>query len=85
MTLAALDTCRSCSRPITWMVTPKNRRMPLDLEPAESGNVRVLGDVAYTLRAEELENARSQGERLYVSHFATCPNARQHRGVPRDG
>ena len=31
------------------------------------------------LTGEELEQAREEGKQLYLSHFATCPNARRHR------
>jgi hypothetical protein len=44
---APLQSCRSCSASIYWIVTGNNRKMPVD----PSG----------------------------VSHFATCPNAAEHR------
>jgi hypothetical protein len=47
--------------------------MPLDPEPSEEGNVVILGELARVLAAGET------GEPRFLSHFATCPNAAQHR------
>jgi hypothetical protein len=33
--------CRSCDAPITWAVTRKGRRIPLDPEPVAGGNIKV--------------------------------------------
>ena len=30
------DICRSCNQPIGWIVTPKGRRMPLNMDTLES-------------------------------------------------
>lgn len=76
--MMATGTCRSCEAPITWATTVKGRKMPLDPEPVDDGNVwvtRVAEDgtplVAVALNAEsvpELVRVR------YVSHFVTCPD-----------
>lgn len=83
--------CSSCRAPVLWVVTKAGKRMPLDPEPdAEAGNVLVCNGVDAELydtirgRAVVLRDAAAIAERgvgtpLYVSHFATCPNARQHR------
>lgn len=65
--------CRSCGAPLIWGVTAQGKRMPVDampqkritLEPARPGHEDLppLAEVVDT----------------YVSHFATCPNADQHR------
>lgn len=79
------DTCRSCNAPILWAITPKGRRMPLDPEPTPEGNLRLtpIPDrtplVGKPLTGEDLEAAQASGEPLHTSHFATCPDARQHR------
>jgi hypothetical protein len=76
--------CRSCGAPILWAETITGRRMPLDYEPSDKGNI-ILG-----LRRErpplalvqvEITRARllSAGELLYTSHFASCPQASTHR------
>lgn len=77
--------CRSCGAPIVWTVTMNGKRMPVDLDP--------VGDVpgAMLFRVEEdpsngdliatfiKSDQRYREEELYVSHFATCPQADQHR------
>jgi hypothetical protein len=57
------------------------KSMPVDAEPSPRGNVILFhregeGIVCRTLRRGE---AVRFGERLRTSHFATCPNAKQHR------
>ena len=64
--------CRSCDAPIAWATTPSGRKMPLSAAPA--GNV--------TLRSDGVAVVVAAGEGSYVSHFATCPQAAQHRRRP---
>lgn len=75
--------CRSCGAAIAWcrMVNSGgDRRMPLDQEPAPvSGNVRLVDGFGSVLSPIEAHAARATGETLYLSHFATCPNAATHR------
>ena len=65
-----------------WCLTEQGRKMPIDPDPVEGGNViklwidpdgnkviRVLG------KGETTETPRKR----YVSHFATCPDSDQHR------
>lgn len=56
--------CRSCGALIYWVQTPTGARMPID-------------------RGRETRVCYINGEWLtigaYKSHFATCPNAAQHR------
>jgi hypothetical protein len=67
--------CRSCKAPIVWARHEFTRRaMPLDAEPVENGNVVLEGNVARVVGP----NVPVSGPR-YVSHFATCPNAGEHR------
>lgn len=88
------STCRSCNAPIRWVLTGDGKRMPLDLEPVETGNVEVVGETRRHLEDGGIEVTpvvrvlkKGEGETLpglapperYVSHFATCPNAAQHR------
>jgi hypothetical protein len=67
-----------------WARTERERRMPLDAEPYAGDDPRGL----FVLRDENsLEGplaiavppAAFADERLYRSHFATCPHAAQHR------
>lgn len=70
--------CSSCGARIAWANTSNNRRMPLDLTPREDGNVIIMNGIAHVMKAgEETDRER------YVSHFATCPNAKSHKRKDR--
>lgn len=78
-----MSQCRSCGFEIIWVRTERGRRMPLNAEPTEKhdqSGVFVLrerddpqGPLA--ISAWGLEGT----EPHYISHFATCPNADDHR------
>lgn len=78
-----MSQCNSCGAEITWVYTTNGKRMPIDNEAVENGNLVLTGEtrrgspvVAYLKRGDPqlpLDVAR------LVSHFATCPNAEQHR------
>ncbi len=61
--------CKSCGAPILWVETVNGKRMPLDERPAGRFAVFVAGG---TQKVVEIREA-------YVSHFATCKFADQHR------
>jgi hypothetical protein len=70
--------CRSCDAPIIWATTPTGKAMPIDAEPVEGGNVVIFdgpeGPLAVVTHASQApDKAR------YRAHFASCPNASQHR------
>jgi hypothetical protein len=67
------DTCRSCGAPIEWAVTTKGKRIPLDPGTFDEGNIDVVDGIAYTTGQLTTVDRRRR------SHFATCPNANQHR------
>lgn len=80
--------CRSCNASVFWGTSDAtNKRMPLDSEPSASGNIRLMegkdpfGQPYFVVigRPELVEKERAAGRSLYTSHFATCPNAAQHR------
>jgi hypothetical protein len=75
-----MKTCRSCGAPIRWVVTYQGRRMPVDVEPAKDGNIVLEGDTAVAVGkpAKRLAYGRP-GTPLYRSHFASCPQASEHR------
>ncbi len=59
--------CRSCGAPIVWVVMrPSGKKMPLDAKPV-------------TRIVLNLDDDRGEVRDTYLSHFATCPNAAQHR------
>jgi hypothetical protein len=73
--------CRSCGAPIIWALTRNDKRMPIDVGPVEGGNVEIVArdtrrDVPYVV----VHAQPPMGvDKLYMSHFATCPNAETHR------
>jgi len=87
------DVCRSCKAPILWALTETGKRMPVDAEPVEGGNILLshrqaaTAPVAVVQGRDDIEQLRKQHEqspqdgplRLFTSHFATCPYAGQHR------
>jgi hypothetical protein len=66
------STCRSCGAEIIWAITTNGSRIPVDA---------TMGATVFTLR----DNAMSGQPPFFVamtpytSHFATCPNADEHR------
>jgi hypothetical protein len=67
--------CSSCRARILWAVSlASGKPMPLDLEQKVGGNVDVI-DGVYARVVPAAERTRP----LYVSHFATCPDAGEHR------
>jgi hypothetical protein len=79
---AVAPKCRSCEAPMRWVVTGRGRRMPVDFDPHEDGNVVVDANG----RAEvyrETPMTIDSGSTVHFSHFATCPNAGEHRTASR--
>jgi len=66
--------CTSCGADIYWVVMyPSGKRMPLDVKP-------VAGLIKVEIGVPDTGHMRGQDdELLYLSHFATCPNAAHHR------
>ena len=83
--------CKSCGAPIQWAITPAGKRIPIDKEPVEDGNIilssRQMGRIEVTIVPfkEQIETLKAQAKAtgrphlLFKSHFATCPNAAKHR------
>jgi hypothetical protein len=85
--------CVSCGGGIIWAINgTTGKRMPVDAEPVENGNVvlaimgqgrTVCGKWRHrgTVVATVLKKGQSveAGRPRRVSHFATCPNAASHR------
>ncbi len=66
-----MSRCKTCGQSIQWAVTEAGKKVPLD-HPPENRFVKTnrhLPDVELHVRMTE----------TYVSHFATCPQADQHR------
>jgi hypothetical protein len=89
-----MSRCRSCSAPIFWALTRKpngdvGTRMPVDRDPVADGNIEIVDrtrlpeendwtPVIRVLKKGDGDTLFEPPDR-YVSHFATCPNAPQHR------
>lgn len=78
-----MSACRSCAATVRWVVTEADKRMPLDPDPVEDGNIVALaGDTVRVLAKDELAARKAQPGGpglLYKSHFASCENAAAHR------
>jgi len=71
--------CDSCQAGVIWTVTTNAVAMPVDYEPAAGGNLRLEwrnGKVLSSVVKPSLAYGRTD---LRTSHFATCPQAAQHR------
>lgn len=77
--------CRSCGALVVWAITPRGKRMPVDVEPSPAGNVVLVDPEDPTdpprvvLLHTESERATVPVEKLHTSHFATCTHAAEHR------
>jgi hypothetical protein len=81
---AAAPKCSSCGAPILWAVTEAGKRMPLDYDEHEGGNVFLFrsppgSGKPWTCKVGRQEDAPPQFASRHFSHFATCPNAAEHR------
>jgi hypothetical protein len=62
-------TCKSCGADIIYATTMTGKTMPIDVEPSPKGNLVVIDGFC------RVANDADQGRPLYLSHFATCPDA----------
>lgn len=73
--------CRSCGADIYWIKMKSGKSMPCDVKPIlysqnPEGDLTLVTPDGRVIRGfEDL----TQKEIGYTSHFATCPNADQHR------
>jgi hypothetical protein len=65
-----VSTCRSCHAPVEWVSTAAGRYMQLDPGLHDDGNLAIGPDG----RAHATDDRPARR-----SHFASCPNAEQHR------
>lgn len=79
-----MSQCRSCHAPIIWAVTRSTgKSMPVNAEPDHvRGNVELLPPPEGMTQPVAVVHAQPpmlpQGP-LHMSHFATCPYAKDHR------
>jgi hypothetical protein len=70
--------CRSCEAAILWAVTTKGSLMPVDADPHPDGTL-VLIDNHGELFVRHPSPMFDADKPLHRSHFATCPDAKEHR------
>lgn len=66
------STCKTCKAPIRWAMTETGERMPLDEKPLSQ----------FTLEERWVRGTLlvvAVSATVYQPHFATCPDADQHR------
>ena len=78
--------CKSCGQRIEWATTyPNQRRMPIDAgsagDPAGTVAVRREPGGGLTARYAAPGDILLPGEHRGRSHWASCPNAREHRAA----
>ncbi len=74
-----MSTCRSCGARVRWAVTPAGKRMPVDPEPVEGGNLLLSLDDPPVARVVDPSQLVIDDGQRFRSHFASCPNADAHR------
>jgi hypothetical protein len=78
-----VSACRSCGAEIWWAETVMGRRMPVDADPVPDGNVVVVregvGQAPPVVEVGHPATLMPADRPRYQSHFATCPQASQHR------
>lgn len=70
--------CRSCNARIVWAKTPTGATMPVDASPVSDGDLVLISGPQGWLAVRVHDNVEPDKPR-HKSHFATCPNADQHR------
>lgn len=84
-----LSKCSACGAAIIWAVTDRGRKMPIDASPALPG----VGDQVLYFYLDAFGNLfdsvqrvmtaddelRKLGGDIWISHFATCPDAKKFR------
>lgn len=79
-----VERCKSCGAPIMWAHLPSGKIMPVNIEPttywerkgAKGKIVTSYGKVVSCDFEGDPNTATGFG---YIPHWATCPNADQHR------
>lgn len=80
-----MSTCRSCGAKIIWAKMPSGKLCPFDPEPSRVGTHTITDGVASPCAKALIMVSMADPAKeftsplVYLSHFATCPNAGQHR------
>jgi hypothetical protein len=70
-----LYNCKSCGAPIVWVRMRSDKMMPVDANPDPRGNIEIFDGFGSVIEKTDLFPGRDR----YISHWATCPNAQEHR------
>ena len=78
--------CRSCGAAISWLTTSSGKKMPVNSEevpfiPDEAGQALAVSSENEIIRGRTCSESFEDERWIYarLSHFATCPNADNHR------
>jgi hypothetical protein len=77
--------CRSCKALIIWAKTEKGKNLPVDVDTSKDGEwFIVINKAEYRVDAIFHKSQRARawvdgGAPRHKAHWATCPNANQHR------
>lgn len=84
MSVGRVSRCHSCQARIRWAILmPSERHMPLDADPAATGTIAFQSDNERARVLTKAEIAEAAGKvPLFISHFATCPQATKYRRQP---
>lgn len=77
-----MNTCTSCGAAIVWATTMAGKAMPLDALPVPpEGAILAARRVGPDLEVRHITTSLElwPDEHPARSHYATCPNADQHR------
>ena len=75
--------CRACARRIIWTTSPTGAILPLDARPVTVYAIVHSASGARAVKATSVYSAEEAVELagpLYISHFLTCPSAREFSG-----
>ena len=76
--------CKSCGAEIRWIKTSKGKSMPVDPDyitywQKAGGTKKIVTPNGNVISADVTGDPESATGLGFTSHFATCPNADQHR------
>lgn len=83
--------CSSCGADILWVKTVSGKKMPLDEEPVwirlqTGGHTYIRKDGTFVfgeIMGDADDDPDANAIEAHTSHFASCPNADQHRRIRR--
>lgn len=80
-----MSRCRSCGKEIRWITMTRGTRMPVDVgeilyKTNTKGKSIIVTPNGEVHKADIVPDGTPDATGIgYISHFATCPNADQHR------